>query len=91
MWKDKDARRAYIREYMRETRAFYHSRGRCAECGKEDAYTIGGRYYCAECSEKRRAWGRQKDHAKENARARDLRSERRTSGLCTDRQRRSGR
>lgn len=61
MRKDKDAQRAYIREYMRETRAFYHSHGRCAECGKADAYTIGGRYRCAECAEKRRLWDHQQD------------------------------
>jgi len=83
MRKDKDAQRAYIREYMRETRAFYHSHGRCAECGKADAYTIGGRYRCAECAEKRRQWDARKDREKENAKARDLRADRRENGQCT--------
>lgn len=84
MRKDKDDQRDYIREYMRETRAFYHSRGRCAECGKEDAYTIGGRYRCAECAEKRRQWNPRKDRDKENAKARNLRADRREKGLCTE-------
>lgn len=84
MQKDMDARRAYIREYMRDTRRFYRSRGRCAECGKEDAYTIGGRYYCADCAEKRRALEQQRDHAQANARRRDIRADRREKGLCTE-------
>lgn len=30
--------------------------GACALCGKEDAYTIGGRSLCAECAERNNKW-----------------------------------
>lgn len=82
--KDKDADRAYIREYMREQRAWYREHERCADCGKKDAYTMAGRYRCYEC-----AWRKHerdtghRDRVEENERARDLRAERREKGLCT--------
>lgn len=36
----------------RERRAYLRSQERCAECGGRDAYTINGRYRCAECNTK---------------------------------------
>lgn len=53
-YKNAEDRRAYHRQYMREQRQWLHAHHLCAECGQEDAYTMAGRYRCAECAEKRR-------------------------------------
>ena len=39
---------------MRERRKWYREHNCCTECGKQDAYTIGGRCRCYECNEKKR-------------------------------------
>ena len=39
---------------QKEFRAFRKKAGVCRDCGKEDAYTMAGRTYCAECAEKDR-------------------------------------
>ena len=54
MYASAEERRAYTREYERETRKFWKSRSRCVECGDKDAYTISGRALCAECVNKRK-------------------------------------
>ena len=38
---------------MSDRRQWLHSLGLCAECGGRDAYTMTGRWFCAECTEKR--------------------------------------
>ena len=39
---------------MKAMRHLHRSFGLCADCGKEDAYTMAGRYRCFECNEKHR-------------------------------------
>lgn len=39
-------------EYHAQWRANRKEMGLCPRCGQEDAYTMAGRYYCAECAEK---------------------------------------
>ena len=46
---------------QQEFRALRKKAGVCRDCGREDAYTMAGRTYCAECAEKDR-------HRKEMAR-----------------------
>lgn len=53
-YKNAEDRRAYHRKYMQERREWYKSHRMCAECGKQDAYTLGGRYLCYECNSKHR-------------------------------------
>ena len=47
-------RRAYHRAYMRDRRAWLKKHCFCADCKKQDAYTLSGHYRCFECLEKRR-------------------------------------
>lgn len=53
-YKNAEDRRAYQRQYMRERRQWLHAHHLCADCKKEDAYTMVGHWYCAECAEKKR-------------------------------------
>lgn len=53
-YKSIEDRRAYHRQYMKERRNLFREHGFCAECGKEDAYTMNGHYRCFECQDKRR-------------------------------------
>jgi hypothetical protein len=53
-YKNIEDRRTYHREYMREYRKWLSNHHFCAECKKQDAYTLAGRYRCFECTEKRR-------------------------------------
>ena len=71
-----------------DRKARYHylkSRHRCTKCGKQDAFTLNGRAYCAECNEKcrdiKKAW--RQTHQEQLAisrKARDLRMK--ESGRC---------
>lgn len=49
-----EAYREYQRKYKQEQRAWAKEKRRCASCLKQDAYTLNGRYYCAECAAKNR-------------------------------------
>ena len=40
--------------YLKERREWLHSHHLCVDCKQEDAYTMVGKYRCAECSEKAR-------------------------------------
>lgn len=69
-----------------EYRRWLHSKGLCCDCKQRDAFTLNGRWRCAECGEKynqrqseRRKAGAQ---AKENASARAQYAERKATGLC---------
>ena len=57
----------------------------CRDCGKQDAYTLGGRTYCAECAEKgaakKRAW-REANREIDSARHKAFREKKAQSGLC---------
>lgn len=53
MYKNIEDARAYARQYMKERRAWYHEHGLCAECGKEDARTMIGKYICFDCYERK--------------------------------------
>lgn len=53
-YKNPDDRRVYHRQYMRDRREILKKYHMCADCGKQDAYTLNGRYRCFECNEKHR-------------------------------------
>ena len=74
-------KRAYHREYMRETRKWRMERGCCAECGAQDAFTLVGKYRCAECDEKHNGYKR--DRAADNEKLKRRREYRRENRLCT--------
>lgn len=73
--------------YRRETRAFFHGLERCTECGAKDAFTMNGRWLCADCAEKYREYNRK--YYERNAdnvanRRKAVRSYRRDHHLCTE-------
>ena len=51
-------RRAYQREYMRDTRQWLKGLHRCTECKGQDAFTIAGHSLCADCTEKKAEYNR---------------------------------
>lgn len=57
----------------------------CRDCGKQDAYTLGGRTYCVECAEKgaakKRAW-REANRELDGIRQKVWRGRMAESGLC---------
>ena len=70
--------------------------GVCTKCGREDAYTMIGRCYCAECAEKTRiataAWRRTNTgRAYYLAKAKADRADAKAAGLCTVCKRRAAR
>lgn len=72
-------------ESQRECRSYYKSIQRCVRCHKKDAYTMNGRSYCAECAEKERDRSKKRyEHDKErrSKRAKELKEERMSNGLC---------
>jgi len=73
--------REYSRNYMRETRRWLVDRGYCSECGNRDAFTMAGRWRCAECAERHNSQPR--DRKAENERAKEQRKYRRENRLCT--------
>lgn len=73
--------------YYKEHYATQKSMQRCVQCGKQDAYTLNGHPYCADCSEYRREYYKKRSkkpevmaHAKEYQNAR--RKEFKDKGLC---------
>lgn len=84
MWKDASRRREYGRAYMRGLREWRVEHHICAECGEKDAYTLAGRYRCAECTAKHRGGKASEAKQRENERARDLRWQRREEHNCTE-------
>ena len=44
--------KAYKRQYEKERREWLKEHHFCVECGKQDAYTLNGKYRCYECNEK---------------------------------------
>ena len=84
--KEKKSRQAENTIYRRETRAFFHGLERCTCCGAKDAFTLNGRWLCAECAEKYADYNRA--YYERNAdgiakRRKALRSYRRENHLCT--------
>ncbi len=57
----------------------------CRDCGKQDAYTLGGRTNCAECAEKgaakKRAWY-EANRELEKTRQAEQRAKRAQNGMC---------
>lgn len=53
---------------QQEFRALRKKAGVCRDCGREDAYTMAGRTYCAECAEKDR---RRKEMARKDPEKRE--------------------
>ncbi len=83
---EKKSRREENTVYKRETRVFLRGLERCTECGAKDAYTMNGRWLCAECAEKHGDYNhayyeRQADVIADRRKA--LRSYRREHRLCT--------
>lgn len=75
------------REYSRECRALNKKYKLCGICGKTDAFTMVGRYYCADCNERRNESYRRRyvavdtaEHAKQRKKQHD---DRLAAGLCT--------
>ena len=54
------AHRAEIIQYNAELRALRKRLHMCRECGRQDAYTLAGRTYCADCVERDTARRREK-------------------------------
>ena len=70
-----------------EIYAYYKNRHRCVRCHKQDAYTLSGRSYCAECCEKERLRGKLRypaDKGRRSRRAATLKAERLENGLCPE-------
>lgn len=65
---------------------YYKGRNRCVWCHKQDAFTLNGRTYCADCIEKAHSY-RKKWEAKNSVeislKKKNLRAERADAGLCT--------
>lgn len=58
----------------------------CVQCHEMDAFTIGGRAYCADCTEKNKTYRQrwyEKHKADDNERRRKQRDQWRALGLCT--------
>lgn len=70
-----------------EIYAYYRDRHRCVMCHGQDAYTLSGRAYCAECTERNHAYGKKYRSGPNGAKQREkmkLRTaERRKHHLCT--------
>ena len=83
---DPDVAREKNREYMRlhrETRKKFHL---CVNCKTQDAYTLAGHQYCADCNERNREYNRisyERHAAEHNEKSRERRDERRKKHLCT--------
>lgn len=82
----KSSKQAENALYRRESRDFFRGMERCTECGAKDAFTLNGRWRCAECAEKANEYNR--DYYKRNAdgilgNRKALRSYRRENHLCT--------
>lgn len=74
----KEERSIYEKE-RRKTLKLLH---RCQRCGKQDAFTLAGRSWCATCLEHRKEKGyRGKNQAEYH---RSLRADRRAQGLCPE-------
>ena len=74
-------------QQARERREYLKARNRCTCCTKQDAYTLIGKFLCAECSEKRRESTRlyaerHKDRIKQ--RDRSLYAKREQQGKCVN-------
>lgn len=86
-YKDPEVAKQKHREYMRlhrETRKKFHL---CGNCKEQDAYTLAGHLYCAECSEKQKQYSYDSYHRhyeEINAKASERRKERAEKHLCTE-------
>lgn len=74
-------------EQKKRNAAYYISRQRCVLCHTQDAFTLNGRHYCAECTEKMYARCRKNRERPEVMQAvrdsqRRHNAERRAAGLC---------
>lgn len=73
---------------QQEFRALRKKAGVCRDCGKEDAYTMAGRTYCAECAEKdrRRKQESRKDPKKRQKmleQHREMVARKKSAGVCS--------
>lgn len=84
-YKDPEMKKAKDREYRQENRRYWKAKGRCAVCGKMDAYSLAGRATCAECIEAAKTAMRKyyADHKAEVCAKQNARYEaRKAAGLC---------
>lgn len=66
-----------------EYRRWLHSKGLCCDCKGRDAFTMNGRWRCAECGEKyNQRKAKIRDRAKEKAAVNSRNAARRAAGLC---------
>lgn len=74
-------------EQRKAVQAYYKSQMRCVKCHGQDAFTLYGRSYCAECAELFRTYNRKcyasGGGAKERERKKAQREKRREESLCT--------
>lgn len=70
-----------------ERYAYYKARERCVNCHGQDAFTLAGRSYCADCIEKYRTyskrWRDAGGNAKRKAKKEQKRAERKAAHCCT--------
>ena len=77
--------RAGEKECRKSTKAYMIATQRCLRCHQQDAYTLNGRHYCADCAERlneaSHRW-KERNREKVNANARAKTAQRRADGLC---------
>ena len=84
-YKNIEDKRAYHRQYMKETRQWLKEHHFCTECKRQDAFTLAGRRYCADCSEKEKARERTPEARQRYCdTAKKRRQERADQGLCAN-------
>ena len=61
-YKNREQSIEYCKKYHKEfdplVRQAHKRAKRCISCGKQDAYTLGGRAKCCECAERAREYGK---------------------------------
>ena len=84
-YKNIEDRRAYHRQYMQERREWFVKHNCCSECGKQDAYTIGGKRRCFDCTEKEKH-KKMTDEQRElhNKKEKERYYKRKENGICTE-------
>lgn len=80
-----EAKRKEVNERVNAWRRMQKEHHICRQCGQQDAYTLGGRTYCAECcavnNERKRKW--RAEHPGANAETvRKNRGKRKADGVC---------
>ena len=84
-YKNIEDKRTYHRKYMKERRDWFKSYHFCTECGKQDAYTIGGRRLCFDCNEKFKSRKPTEEvYQRKREKSKERYEKRKSEGLCTN-------